>query len=173
MFQSNLVKIAAGLAIVFALIAGVRWWQSDERKIRARVKQIQELVDKDRGETNLTSLNKARKISELFADGFEFRAEQFDYIGRDRRSLVGAIHRYRSTSDRVRMRVFDSDLHLDPQAGRATMNLTAEFTADFRGTLGRDGYRFQVNWVKREGQWLIDFVNLVEILAGGTRRWTP
>lgn len=153
-----LVAVGAGVWIFAA------WYGSDARRIGRNLERLQTLVGKLPAESDLTGLGKSRKIAELFADRFEFRARQFDFATRDRGRLVSAIHQYRSRSDTIAMRIFDRDLQIDPDARRATTLFTAEFITGVRGTMGREGYRFQVDWVELDGRWQADFVDLLEVI---------
>ncbi len=162
---------AALAAVALALVAWafLAWWRSDERRIRSKVSQIQEQVEKTSGESNLVALDKARRITGLFAPEFEFRARQFDFQTSERSALAAGIHRYRSLSDRIAMKISGDELHVDPVARRASQFFTAEFVTGFRGSLGREAYAFQVNWVERDGDWRIDYVDLLEVLEPSTR----
>lgn len=163
--------LLAALALLAALGGLVGWLHSDRRRISRQVRRIEKLVAKRPGESNLTALNKARQITELFAPGFEFRARQFDFSTRDRRALAGAIHRYRSLSDAVSMRVVSRELHIDGGFRRATLYLTAEFLTGIGDLRGREAYGFQINWVDHEGEWLIDYVDLLRVIEQPSGRF--
>ena len=65
--------LQATVALVVLLIGGwlvVRWWVSPQRQVNRRIKEIQKLVSKSPGESDLVALGKARRISEMFADNF-------------------------------------------------------------------------------------------------------
>ncbi len=166
--------LQATVALVVLLIGGwlvVRWWVSPQRQINRNIKEIQKLVSKVPGESDLVALGKARKVSEMFADNFEFRAEGFDFHTRDRQRLAAGVHRYRSFSQAIAMRVREKDLSIDKEHRRASTYLTADFVTQARDITGREAYRFRIDWVEQEGDWKIDFVELVEILEEPTRPW--
>ena len=93
------------------------------------------------------------------------RAQQLNFATRDRQQLIRFIHGYRRSPERIGMRVFDTALSIDQQIGRATQAASFQFTG--RGPLGAPSevYRLQINWVERDGRWLIDYVDLVEIVG--------
>jgi hypothetical protein len=115
--MSNRALRAVALVVVLIIVAWVclGWWGSDERRIKRKVKQLQELVTKNIGEGDLVSLNRAREITEIFADPFEFEAEQFDFRTRDRQSLAAGIHNYRSRAETIGMRVRDWQLDVEQE----------------------------------------------------------
>jgi hypothetical protein len=168
--MNNRALKAAVLVIALIIVA---WgflgrWGSDERRIKREVKNLQELVTKNIGEGDLTSLNRAREITEIFADPFDFEAEQFDFRSRDRQSLAVGIHSYRSRAESIGMRVRDWQLDVDKPSLRATLNVTTDFVTSFRDITGREAYRWRVNWVEQEGEWRIDYVRLLEVIEEPT-----
>jgi hypothetical protein len=143
----------------------IRRYVSPERRINRNIARIESLVAKAPTEDNLTALGKARSLTELFADNFEFEAEQFDFSTRDRQRLAAGIHQYRSRSQAIAVQIRQHELSVSPEQGRATSHLTVEFMTRFQDISGREAYRFQINWVEQEGEWLIDYVRLLEIIA--------
>jgi len=159
-------KGATALALLgVAVLWLFTWYRSPERRIHRRIAQIESLVAKAPGEDNLTALGKARKLSELFAEPFEFEAEPFDFSTRDRQRLAAAIHQYRSRSQAIAVEIRDRETTVDREQGRGTSLLTVEFLTKFQDLAGREAYRFQINWVDEDGEWRIDYVSLLEILT--------
>jgi hypothetical protein len=156
--------------LVFAVVAAAAVWFFATRspdidgQVRRQIDEVRKLVGKVPGENNLESMNKARKISELFATDFEFVAPQFDFATRDRRALVGAIHDYRSRSGTVAMLTRDVDVSVDEVARRATVHLIAEFVSGVDDLVGREAYAFQINVKEENDAWRIDYVRLLEVL---------
>lgn len=157
--------------IVVALLAAVAafftWKGGDRREIERQLDRMQELVSKSGSENSLVALNRARQITELFATHFEVRAEQLRFSTRDRQQLAGFIHGYRRGSERIRMRISDTSLSISPELARATQHASFQFTGS--GPMGSpsETYRVQINWLKEDDGWRIDYVDLIEILEGG------
>ena len=152
---------------VLALAVATWWWtgyDSDERRIQRQVDRIMELVEKAPGESALAGLERARAIADLFATTFELRARPFDFHTRDRRVLAQAIQSYRAPSTRVWARASERSLQVDGENRRAILYLTARFGGDGPAFGDREAYRFQVNWVERDGTWRIDYVDLLEVI---------
>ena len=162
MSRARIVAVAA-LTLV-AVLWLYRWYNSPERQINRNIAKIQESVAKSPLEDNLTALGKARSLTELFADNFEFVAEQFDYATRDRQSLAAGVHQYRSRSQAIGVEIRERELSVSSDQGRATSHLTVVFLTRFQDMAGKEAYRFQINWVEREGDWQIDYVNLLEVI---------
>lgn len=156
------VAVVVTLIVAFWVFWG--WWGSDQRRIKRQVKRLQKLVTKNLGEGNLGALNRAREITEIFADPFDFEAKQFDFRSSDRQSLAVGIHNYRSRAETIRMRIRDWQLDVDKPSRRASLHVTTDFVTDFRDLTGREAYRWQVNWVEQEGEWRIDYVRLLEVI---------
>ncbi len=167
-------RLQATVALAVLVIAGwmtVRWWVSPERRINKKIQQIQKLVSKAPGESDIVALGKARRLSEMFADSFEFRAEDFDFFTRDRQRLAAGVHQYRSYSQAIDMRVRDKELMVNEEHRRASTYLIADFVTQARDITGREAYRLRLDWVEQEDDWRIDFVELMEILEEPTRPW--
>jgi hypothetical protein len=160
--------------VVLLLIGGwwlYRWFTSPQRLIERNLATIQKLISKPPGESDLAALGKARSAAELFANRFEFEAEQFDFHTRDRRQLISGIHQYRSRAQTILMQLRDQELSVDERHGRATSHVTALFITKARDFAGREAYRFQINWLEQEGEWRMDYVRLLEIIEEPPGAW--
>ncbi len=166
----NRSKLFAAIGILLLGILLVRWYTSDERRINRNIERIRTLVAKAPVEDNLTALGKVRGLTELFAENFEFRADQFDFSTRDRQQLAASVHQYRSRSQAIGVEIRERDLSVSVEQGRATSHLTVVFMTRFQDISGKEAYRFQVNWVDQEGEWRIDYVNLLEIIPHASDR---
>lgn len=158
-------RLLVVVTILAAIAALWTWRNSDGRRIARELDQLTELVAKDGGESPLIGLARARQITGLFASHFEVRAEQLDFSTRDRQQLASFIHGYRRGAERIGVRVFDTSLSIDPRLGRATQHASFRFTG--RGPLGSSSetYRVQINWLEEDGEWRIDWVDLLEIVG--------
>lgn len=157
-------RLAVVLALLVALVALWTWNNSDRRRIGRELDRLADLVSKSGSESALGGLNRARQITGLFATHFEVRAEQLRFSTRDRQQLAGFIHGYRKGSERIAMRISDTSLSIAAELGRATQHASFQFTGS--GPLGSpsETYRVQINWLKEDDRWRIDYVDLLEIL---------
>jgi hypothetical protein len=152
--------------VVVALAAAAWWWSgadSDERRIQGQVDRLLELAAKEPGEGALAGLERANAITGLFAAELEVRARPLGFHTRDRRALARAIQGYRASSERIRAQAEERRLQVDRESRRAILHLTARFSGGL-ALGGRETYRFQVNWVEQDGTWLIDHVDLLEVV---------
>jgi hypothetical protein len=158
-----------GVAVLVLAALGLFWTNrsSDRKEIERQLDELTERVSRDGAETQLAGLNQARLITELFASSFEVRAEQLRFSTRDRREMAGFIHGYRRGSDRISLRASNKTLDIDEASRRATHRVDFQFTGG--GPMGSpsERYRVQINWLEEEGEWRIDYVDLIEILEGG------
>jgi hypothetical protein len=158
---------ARRLALVVLALAAVVFWitrSGDRQQIERQLDELSELVSKDGTETPLAGLNRARLVTEHFASHFEVRAQQLRFSSRDKRELTGFIHGYRRGSERINMSASVQALDIDEENRRATHRVDFQFTGG--GPLGApsERYRVQINWLEEEGQWKIDYIDLIEIL---------
>lgn len=168
--------VVIGVVGLLILLGGwwlFSWYTSPERRINAQLEEIQDLISKAPGENNLEALARARAATDLFAESFEFEAQQFDFHTRDRQKLIAGIHAYRSRAQAILMQYPDKEITVDPEHGRATSHVTVQFITKARDIAGREAYRFQINWVERDGEWGMDYVRLLEILEDPPRSWIP
>ena len=168
--------VVIAISVLLVLIGGfgfLQWYTSPERRIHNQLGEIQKLISKAPGENNLNALAKARAATELFAESFEFEAEQFDFHTRDRQQLIAGIQTYRSRAQTILLQFPDKELSVDTEHGRATSHVTAQFITKARDIAGREAYRFQINWIEEEGEWRMDFVRLLEIIEDPPRAWIP
>ena len=139
------VVAVAALVVLFAGWRLLSWYTSPERRINVQLGEIRKLIAKAPGENNLEALAKARKATDLFADSFEFEARQYP----------------------------DKEISVDAEHQRATSHVTVQFITKARDLAGREAYRFQINWVERDGEWRMDYVRLLEVLEDPPRNWIP
>jgi len=156
------------VVVLVAVLAAARWWTSDAQRIGSKLDYLIERIEKSPGEGQLAAALKAEQLGSLFADPFVFRARPYDFETRDRQTLIRTVASYRLRSERIGARVLERRLDIDGANRRATMTLTARFTGGWR-EFGNDALRFQINWREEHGEWQIDFVDLLEIVARAKR----
>lgn len=157
-------RLLAALLLLVAIPLVWIWRGSDKRRIEGRLDELCDAVSKQGPESALAALAKDRAVAELFAEPFEVRATQLGFSTRDRRELMRFVHGYRSGAERISMRADEESLSISPELRRAT--LVAGFVFHSGGPLGSstERYRVQINWLKGEGEWRIDYVDLIDIV---------
>ena len=163
------VLLALGVAVYFGYY--YLWLEDDERIILGKIDTLVELASKEGDETVFVGVSRARDIADHFTDEFYLDMGRPIPRGRSNRDeLTAGIAQARGQIASLRLRVSDRDLVLDEGGERATMELTGRGRLDHQGGRGEEARRFRVEWVKEDGEWLIERVELLEVLgpdAGG------
>ncbi len=160
-----LLPVAVLLAAVLYFGYRYVWLEDDERILHGRVDRLVELASKDGGETAFVEASRARDIAEHFTEEFHLDLGRPFPSGRfTRDDLTAAVVHARRNASRLRLRVSDRRLELDGEGGRAVMELTGHGRMEGgRGEAG-EARRFRIEWVRQEGEWGIDRVELLEVL---------
>ncbi len=157
------------LYVVLALAVGA-WLLTtlggEERRIRGRLTELGDLLEKDNDESPLAAAEKSRRVGLLFTRDFEIRLEPFQQVVTDRRQVTRTMLGYRSRFGKVSVGFRDEQLEIDEAAGRADLALTAVVSASRDGGPSREAYRLAFHLRKVEGEWLIERADLLEVLEG-------
>ena len=161
-------RVARALFVV-AIVLGVwllsDWYFSDTQRIRRRLSEIQRLVAKSPAESDLAAFAAARRLSELFAEPFEARAEPAGYSTADRTQVASSVHQYRSRSTTLVMEILDEQIFLDAEGVGANSFFTARFLTDLGDLATSEQYDCKLHWIKAEGEWLIDHAQVTGVHA--------
>ncbi len=161
------ILVPAVLLLAAALYFGARylWLEDDERVIHGKVDRLVELAGKDGEETVFVGIGRARDIADHFAEEFWLDLGRPFPSGRSSRDeLTGAVAQARGNVNELRLRVSDRDLEIEEGGERAVMKLTGHGHLTARSEQGRDARRFRIEWVKEEGEWVIEKVELLDSL---------
>lgn len=160
-------QVLMAVLILVAMVGALRYWFSEERRIRARLGQVEEYLGKPEGEGDLIGANKARKLGELFTPDFEISIPQYDISVSDRGELVRVALLYRSRAKSATASFSPGEINIDGSGVNATVQVTATLTGNDEGTRRRESYRVAIDWAKdsREG-WLIRRLEVLEVLEG-------
>jgi hypothetical protein len=149
----RLIRLGAVAVLVIGTV--MIWLNRNEWAIQHNLSRLRRLVEKSENESALTTAVRAREIS-LF-----FTAQVNVSLGAplpklDSREEVAAIALHvRSTADTIQLKIRDRRLTLAPSGTSATMSLTAEGIVRMGGQTDRDIREFRLDWIKRDGRWLI------------------
>lgn len=159
---SHLLLIAlAGAAAIWAFN---RFGPSDARLIRKQLSVLEDLIAKDGKESNLVSVDKARRLGDLLTPEFEVDVAPYSERVTNRQELARLTLAYRSRSRSVWLEFRDEELEIDPAGRTARLDAVAAVSGD---DLRRESYRVAIDWEKSGGDWLIRRVEVLEILEGG------
>ncbi len=159
--------------VLYALLAvAVVIWLAgqlggEKRRIVKRLDRLEELIEKDGAENDLTAANKARNVGLLFARDF-----QIDLAGRargvvtERQRIAQVMLRYRSAPSRIEVSFRDVDIELGPGDRNAEMSAVAGVSATTGGDDSARRFRLAFSWIQEDGEWVIRRAQLVEELEG-------
>ena len=141
-------------------------WSSDRRRIERQLGKLQDLIEKTGKESALVAANKAREVGLLLTREFELHLEPYAGVVTDRARLSQVVLGYRNSAASIGLEFRDRDLGLDPDLGIGDMTTVAVVTGSLGGDRYRERYRLRLRWIEEEGEWLIQRVDLLEVLEG-------
>jgi hypothetical protein len=155
---------------VLALLAtGLAWWQSDRRRIESRLDRLVRACEKEGPESALALFGRTETILDTLAP--EIRVPAGPYAGAlsEPREVVSAIHRYRATVERVRVRTSERRLEIARGGGRAEMSALFEVSGERGGRPGRERFRARLFWIEEDGSWRIRELEILEVMERSGR----
>jgi len=137
----------------------------DARRIRRRLAEIEELIEKNGQENSLVAANKARLLGGFFTTAFEIDILPYSQVVTDRQQLMRAAMGYRSRSQRIGVSFCEQDLAIDGERRSADMELVAELTGR-RVSLAPERYQLRMQWSEEDGEWRIRRLEVLEMPEG-------
>lgn len=161
--KPGLARLLALLALSGILVAFALWWTSDRRRILAQFEALQSAIEKRGDEGTLDRVAHARKVADLFADGFVILAQPYEGTIEDRQQLMGVVDRYRGSAQTIAVADSEVEVTLRPNA---TADLTAvvEAVGLRPGGPGRERLRLRIAWREDAGEWRIQELEVLEVL---------
>jgi len=159
------------LAVIAVLVAwlAVRW-MDPARAIHRRLDQLESLLSKEGREEQIATFGVARQVAKLFAPGFVVLAAPYEGQISGQQQLVGAVHRYRTTGDRMVAVIDQREIEVrENRTAISTFRATVTMTIGDR--TGRDSFRVLVQWQDDDGEWLINRLEVVEVIEQGASQW--
>lgn len=160
-------RLIALLLLAVVLVVSFVWWRSDRRRLASRLNEAIEQVSKEGPEDQLTTFGKMRRLVGLFAPGFVVLGGAYEGSISDAQQLAGVVASYRSTVSELRFVVRHRTLELDATRGTAQMLLTLDSISRGEGGPSHESYRFRIAWVRNDGEWWIQEVELLEVGSPG------
>ncbi len=156
--------IVIAVAVIFLKGGGA------EKAIKRHLSVLEEQIEKSKGETGIALADRARTIGSAFSDPFTIALEPYGLEIKDRATLARHFAAYRQGTRAVEARFTDIDVALGPNERAATVVVDAVLTATWDdGQTGRERYRLRFDYVLIRGDWKIERLTLVEVLAGPER----
>ena len=160
-------KVLYGLLALGVLV----WWfgqrDGDEQRIGRQLDALREVIEKSGGEGDLEAVQRARQLGFFFARDFEVRGDPIGVLT-DRQRLGQIMLQYRRQSETVGLGFRDQQLEILETGGRKVgeMEVVATLTGRTGADIRRESYRVAFLWVEEEGEWLLEVVELLEVLEG-------
>lgn len=154
--RGNLKRAGAAAATVLVVLFLAAWWTGrEERRINSRLGKLCDLASKDGPENAIPSMVRAREFSGYFVETPAVILDSPALTISDRTELAGIVLQIRSSFERIQVRIRDRKLAIRPGKDAADMSVTAQADLTSGGQTETDIREFRIEWVKRNGQWLI------------------
>ena len=157
----NLMIAAAAIVWLYFSLGG-----GEEERIRRRLAEIEELVEKSAGEGSLDGVGRARSFAALFAEPFAAEVGPAGQTIGDRQQLMQAFVGFRHASETVTLDYRGIEIALAPGGKEAVVKLEALLNGGPAGFLAEEGYPVELLFRKVDGDWLVARAQV----SGGVRR---
>lgn len=164
---SKLPRVLFAVIAVGILFWAYQQWNSEERRLARRLDALRELVEKGSGEGDLEAVSRARTLGDFFARQFEVKGEPFGSFN-DRQRMGQLFVQYRRRSENVGVGFSDQQIQILDAGSRKVgeVGLVATLTGRTGTEVRRESYRLVFLWKKEEGEWVIERMELLEVLEG-------
>lgn len=165
MFTTNRIPVI--ILVVFVISAG--WFfffrGSDESAIRGQLDKLVEVVEKDAPVSTFEALSRSRKLTKIFAKKTHIEYYQARQLSGDSDAIASAFLSVWGQIDKVSIRVIRHTVEVAASGREAESIFKATCNVVMNGSekMG-DTREYRVNWIKVEGDWLIE--QIVPILSG-------
>jgi len=156
--------------LLFALVAVLvffvaRWWTSDERAIRTRLREIAAAASVPAHESELMRVTRAAQIRRSLTENVRIGAGNQALVSRD--LVVAAAARWMPAAGGVTVDVVDVQVEVGPDHRSATAHLTAKITSVDPQTGGPaiDAREVVVVLEKVDREWLVSEARTEETLT--------
>lgn len=143
------------LAAAVAIWLGSRFFGDEESKIRRRLEEIRELVEKSAGEGALDGVGRAASFAELFAEPFEAAVAPAGQQLGDKGQLMQVFAGFRHASERITLDYRAVEILVAENRREATATFEALLNGGPAGMLAGEAFPVELRFRKVDGEWLI------------------
>lgn len=154
--------ILYGIVAIALAVWALSFLGGDARRIRHRLDELEELIEKTEQENNLVAANKARLLGGFFTNRFEIEIVPYSQVVTDRQQLMQVAMGYRSRSERIGVAFREEELAIDAERRSADMGVVAELTGR-RVSLTPERYDLLIQWSEEDGEWRIRRLEVLEV----------
>jgi hypothetical protein len=153
------------LVVIIGILAGVYFFQNEEKKVKRQFYLLSEWASKEAGENTFTMAHKVKSIGTLFTEHCEFKADIISFSGRfNSEEVSGYAARARLPFSKLSLQFYDLDVSF-PEKGMAKVTLTGKLTGRLTsGEYVDETHELECVLKKIENKWLFSDVEVVEIL---------
>jgi hypothetical protein len=152
------------LTVAVVLYTGLSWRNRDANRIRRRMERLCVAFNKAPGESALASLRRAQEIAGAFTAKPSVRLGPYLPDLFNREDLAVAIHHARTILDEIHTSIRDKTIVMAADRQSATTDLAVEGVYVYRNDWDRQVTEFRLEWVKQNGQWLIQSAEPLEVI---------
>lgn len=154
------------------ILAGLGWYflrsGGPEGAIRARLGDLEELLEKEPGEKALVAAQRARELTDFLSDDFLVDLGPWGRTISDASDLARPYVGFRRGYERIEVGLELEEIELGAGERSAASAVRASFFGTGGGGVGpsRESYRVLIDWVLEDGEWRMSHVQVTERLEG-------
>jgi len=155
--------LVAAILLVAAFIYLFLPQNDAEAIINARLDSLVEFLEKQQPETQFVSMGEGRRASRFFTENPSVNPGLRGTPRLTSRDQIAAlVARVRIQADTIEIDATSRSLDIAETGDRAVMRLTGKATATVGPQTRTNRNRYELTWIKREGDWLIDRVAILQ-----------
>lgn len=164
MFEQNKITRIVVAALILLAVWFFFFRGSDESAIRGQLDKLVEIVEKDAPVSTFEALSRSRQLTQIFAKKAHIEYYQARQLSGDSDSIASAFLSVWGQIDTASIRVLRHTVEVAESGLEAESIFKATCNVVMNGSekMG-DTMDYRVNWVKVEGDWLIE--QIVPLLA--------
>lgn len=144
-----------------------RWWTSDERVIRSRLRDIAAIVSVPARDSDLGRITRVAQLRHYLADDIRISAGSEAIVSRE--LVLAAFGRWTPFQGGVTVEFVDVHVAVNPDRLGANVDLTARMTGGSPqgGEPTVDAQEVRLDWRRADGEWVVSEARTEPILSIG------
>ncbi len=155
---------ALGILVAVGIFTYRAMNRSEEDEIRREFSRLIDAASIDGRESALRAGLRAGDIVEFFTPDIEIISSSANIYISSRRELRQLVFQARTNLDNLSVRVRRNRVVVEEDGANATMDVSLEIRVIGMGENRRDRDSFTIQWVKQDGNWLIDRIERYETI---------
>ena len=141
--------------------------ESDQQIIERRMREVFQMMGKTGSEGFVVQLEHARTIAKYFDEISEIRLPKFHLESKmSRDDIEKNLIKARNWTTSLELKMYEPEYHFqEGEPLRCRVNFTGMVDARTKsGGSFQEGYELEMDWVKKDGEWLVSGVGFTQIL---------